>query len=75
MDAQRSFTKGLRFNVKDRPIATAILTDLKPPGALYIQPADVDDAYSEVLTELEKESGMTTWLWDAEKGGMPDIPT
>lgn len=75
VDGQRSFTKGLRFNVKDRPIATAILTDLKPPCALYIQPADVDEAYSEILTELEKDSGMTAWLWDAEEGGMPDIPT
>lgn len=55
-----SQTKGLRFDVKDRPIVTAILTDVKPPCALYVRPADVDDAYSEILTELEKDSGMTT---------------
>lgn len=74
VDTERSFTKGLRFNVKDRPIATVILTDVKPPCALYIQPADVEAAYTDILSELKKESGMTTWLWDAEDIAMPDIP-
>ncbi|WCA73016.1 DUF1173 family protein (plasmid) [Agrobacterium tumefaciens] len=71
---KRSFTKTLRFNVKERPIASALLTDTTPVCAMYIQPEDAGEAYGQVLGEMEKETGMATWLWDAEDGHWPQIP-
>lgn len=41
---KRSFTKTLRFNVKERPIASALLTDTTPVCAMYIQPEEAGAA-------------------------------
>ncbi len=71
---QRSFNKGLRFNVQDRPIASVLLTDTKPPCAMYIQPPEADETYHEIVSKLEAETGMATWLWDAEEDGLPELP-
>jgi hypothetical protein len=71
---KRNFTKMLRFNVKERPIASALLTDTTPVCAMYIQPEEAGEAYRQVLGEMEKETGMATWLWDAEDGQWPQIP-
>lgn len=70
----RSFTKTLRFNVKERPIATALLSDTTPVCAMYIRPEAADEAYSQILEDMEKETGMATWLWDPEDGQWPHIP-
>lgn len=71
---ERNFTKTLRFNVKNRPIATALLTDVKPACAMYVLPADSDEVYKEIVAGIEAETGMPTWLWDTEDGGWPAIP-
>lgn len=70
----RSFTMGLRFNVKSRPVASVILTDVKPACAMYIQPAEADDAYFDILAALETDHGLATWQWDSDAGSLPDIP-
>jgi hypothetical protein len=67
----RSFTKTLRFNVKERPIASALLTDTTPVCAMYIRPEVADEAYGQILEDMEKETGMATWLWDPEDGQWP----
>jgi hypothetical protein len=41
---------------------------------MYIQPEEAGEAYRQVLGEMEKETGMATWLWDAEDGQWPQIP-
>lgn len=71
---KRSFTKTLRFNVKERPIASALLTDTTPVCAMYIRPEAADEAYSQILEDMEKEAGVATWLWDPEDGQWPQIP-
>lgn len=72
---RRRFVKGLRYNLSDnKPLATAVLTDVEPsPIALYVQPPGVDDADEEALSALIEESEMPSWVWNAGET-MPELP-
>jgi hypothetical protein len=41
---------------------------------MYIRPEAADEAYGQILEDMEKETGMATWLWDPEDGQWPLIP-
>lgn len=70
----RRFLKGLRYNLpKNRPLATAVLADTKPPTAMYIPPPASGDDYAAALAELIDNSKMTAWVWRPESGDMPHI--
>ena len=69
----RSFLKGLRFNVRDRPLASALLTDTKPPVGLYLVPPDEDAAFAGIIDELSAQTGIKAWKWDLEDGTGTEI--
>ncbi|MDO5897232.1 DUF1173 family protein [Agrobacterium sp. Azo12] len=50
----RQFTKGLRYDVRDKPIAAALVTDRHPPKALFIAETEVTEALQDALAESEK---------------------
>jgi hypothetical protein len=68
------FTKGLRYDVRDKPIAAALLTDRNPPLAMFIADTEVSEDLEHALSELEKATKFQTWLWAASQDAMPDIP-
>jgi len=73
--AQRRFTKGLRFNLNLKiQIATAVLTDTKPPTAIFILSpgADVDSLTAQVL-EATNEN-LATLVWRAGIDSEPALP-
>lgn len=70
----RRFLKGLRYNLpQNRPLATAVLADTKPPTAMYIPPPGNSDDYAVALAELIDGSKMAAWVWHPESGEMPLI--
>lgn len=72
--SKRRYVKGLRFNVRHRPIATAMLTDTDPPVAMFIVPPDAEDSYQAMIDELSQESATATWCWNVADGEWPLIP-
>ena len=70
----RRFLKGLRYNVpQNRPLATAVLADTKPPTAMYIPAPGSSADYTAALAELIDGSKMAAWVWHPESGEMPPI--
>lgn len=70
----RSFLKGLRFNVRDRPLASVLLTDTKPPVGLYLVSPGQDKAFEGIIDELSAQTGIEAWKWHLEDGTWPKIP-
>ncbi|WP_037461968.1 DUF1173 domain-containing protein [Sinorhizobium fredii] len=70
----RAFLKGLRFNVRDRPLASVLLTDLRPPVGLYIVSAEADPNNMEIIDELAQQTQIPAWIWNLEDGAWPEIP-
>ncbi len=70
----RQFSKGLRYDVRDKPIAAALVTDRNPPIALFIAETEVTEALQDALADLETATKFKTWLWAASQDAMPDIP-
>lgn len=70
----RAFVKCQRFNVRDRPIASALLVDTKPATAMYIVPDDATDEHRSIIDGLSGETAMPTWLWDASEPEWPAFP-
>lgn len=71
---KRTFVKGLRFNMRNKPLASALLTDTKSPSAMYILYPDTDPAFHETMEELEHDTRMPAWVWNVDDGAWPDIP-
>lgn len=71
---RRSFLKGLRFEVRDKPLASALLTDLKPPVGLYLLYPDSDIIHSDIIEELSAETKIPAWKWVIEDGPWPELP-
>jgi hypothetical protein len=71
---KRRFSKGLRYNLASTsPLATAVLNDTAEPTALYIKPFGATDQYQKELTELQKESTLTSWEWSTADA-IPALP-
>nr|AJW30019.1 hypothetical protein pLM19O2_p74 [Ochrobactrum sp. LM19] len=70
----RSFVKGLRFNVQNRPLANLLLTDLSPAVAMYILPATLSDENRAVIDEMTNDSRISHWIWETGNGPWPAIP-
>ncbi|MBF6388146.1 DUF1173 domain-containing protein [Nocardia farcinica] len=68
---QRSFVKGLRYNLADsKALAAAVLTDTEVATALYL--AD-SDATRQAVDELCTESDLPSWIWDT-RSELPELP-
>ncbi len=64
---KRYFAKGLRYNLsKSDIIASALITDLDEPNALYIVPAGADETYRENLNRIIEENKVPATLWDID---------
>ena len=64
---KRYFAKGLRYNLsKSDIIASALITDLDEPNALYIVPAGADETYRENLNRIIEENKVPAMLWDID---------
>lgn len=67
VNQKRYFAKGLRYNLtKDDIIASALITDLDEPNALYVIPADADEAYRANLDRIIDENKVPATLWDID---------
>ncbi len=69
--------KGLRFaSPADQPIVAALLLQHRPrPLALFVVPANADDAYQNALDEMiASRSEMDSWIWHTGRGEMPALP-
>lgn len=74
-DEKRRFEKGLRYNMPaGKPLACAVLADTDDPVAMYVMPANASDAYVGALDLLRKNSGLTSWSWNAAAEKMPPLP-
>jgi hypothetical protein len=75
IESGRSFTKALRYNLPSyRPMASVVLTDVKPdPTALYIVSQD-SETYAESLSALMGASEIPSWVWNPFEEAMPAIP-
>ena len=71
-----SFLKGLRYNlsIKEPLVSVLLREDAAGPVAMYIVPAEADQAYRETLAELTAKSGIASWVWSAAEGSMPALP-
>ena len=65
----------MRYNMSTkRPLASVELVDTSPaPTAMFITPADTDDAYKQDLADLTDKSKLLKWVWDISSA-MPHIP-
>ena len=64
---KRYFVKGLRYNLsKQDIIASALITDLEEPNAIYILPAESDEDYKGSLDRIIKESRIESTIWDID---------
>ncbi len=69
--------KGLRFNLSpDKPVVGVTLPEQRPdPVAMFIIPADADEAYEVALTAMiEARPEMRAWIWHVGEGDMPRLP-
>lgn len=73
IDQRRPFIKGLRFNVKDRPIASVLLTDTKPHTAMFIIAPDMDIDHAN-LQEIANSDQTELWAWFTATDDCPAIP-
>lgn len=72
---KRRFEKGLRYNMPaGKPLACAVLADTIDPVAMYVVPANASDAHAGALDQLRKNSGLTSWCWNAAAENMPALP-
>ncbi len=74
--AQRPFTKGLRYNLATtKPLACVVLSDTQPQAtALYIcQPTASEETINEMDTLIE-ESQLASWVWRVGDAAMPALP-
>lgn len=70
----RSFLKGLRFNMRNKPLASVLLTDTKPPVGMYLLYPDSDPTYLEIIQKIERDTKIPAWIWNLDNGVWPDIP-
>jgi len=72
---RRSFIKSLRFNLKPgSPIASAVLTDLPKPIALFVSDPNSDASAISELHLTAAEGVYPAWIWGDEID-MPALPT
>ena len=71
---RRSFQKSMRYNLLTKaPIASAILTDLAEPMALFVpNPQSDGDTLQELITTAH-EGRYPHWIW-LPNTQMPDLP-
>jgi hypothetical protein len=77
VEQHRHFVKGLRYNLPtDQPLASGVLLDtLGKETALYVVPAAASERYREGLEELQAESALPHWTWNAgESTTIPALP-
>ena len=75
VEAQRRFTKSMRFNLKmATPIATAVLTDTEQPVAMFIQLPGSDVETFDAKVDEVTAMGMPTWVWKAGQARAPELP-
>lgn len=72
----RRFVKGLRYNLAStKPLACVVLSDTSPsPTAMYIQPMNATEEFTNELKSLMQESKLIPWHWNAGDDDMPALP-
>ncbi|WP_322074859.1 DUF1173 domain-containing protein [Burkholderia cepacia] len=76
---RRRFVKGLRYNLaREKPLASAVLTDVDRPVGLYLNLASeedeaVDGTPVQSVAELAADSELDSWIWDVWEP-MPALP-
>lgn len=76
VDQERRFARGMRYNMaSDRPLATAVVTDMQPrSAALYVVPPAAEPEYATALNDLVAGSHLAAWFWQAGVEPCPALP-
>ncbi|MCC7005678.1 MAG: DUF1173 domain-containing protein [Ottowia sp.] len=74
--AQRPFTKGLRYNLAEtKPLACVVLADTPTQAtALYICPPTASEETINEMDTLIEESKLASWVWRIGDASMPALP-
>lgn len=72
--AKRRFSVQMRYNLAPQEIiATAVLTDMKEPTALFVLHPNAGDEEDARARQVVAETEYATWFWGSA-GVMPDLP-
>lgn len=74
--AQRPFTKGLRYNLATtKPLACVVLADTPVQAtAMYIRLPETSEENINEMGTLIEESQLTSWVWRVANESMPVLP-
>ncbi|BBL60904.1 DUF1173 domain-containing protein [Methylomonas koyamae] len=71
----RSFSKCLRYNLsRTKPLASAVLVDIRMPLALYIARDGAGDESADGIDGLIADSQTASYIWDPKQPGLPFEP-
>lgn len=74
--AQRPFSKGLRYNLAPtKPLACVVLSDTPSQAtAMYIYPPTASEETINEMDTLIGESKLASWMWHVADESMPTLP-
>ena len=73
--AQRSFVKGLRYNLSvSKPLACAVLSDTPEATALYLYQPNMAQATTDEIDAMIQTSNLPAWKWQIASEPMPPLP-
>lgn len=72
---QRSFVKGLRYNLSgSKPLACAVLSDTQEATALYLYQPNMAQATTDEIDAMIQTSNLPAWKWQIASEPMPPLP-
>lgn len=72
---QRSFVKGLRYNLSSsKPLACAVLSDTPEATALYLYLPNMAQATTDEIDAMIQTSNLPAWKWQIASEPMPPLP-
>ena len=65
IDAKRSFTKSMRYNLSSKDVISSMVTnDTSPATAMYMVLSSASESYVDAVNEAIENSVLDTWRWD-----------
>ena len=74
VEAKRSFTKSMRYNLSSRDVMASMVTnDTHPATAMYMVLASASEVYVDAVNEAIENSVLDTWRWNTGDE-IPSLP-
>lgn len=71
----RRFEKCLRFNLAgDKPLATAVLSDMLEPAVIFVVPPERADGADHAAEQLRQQCPYPVLVWNCAESEFPDLP-